>query len=65
MSRCKEIDELISMARSLFDVKGRIVIAIPEYSRFHDSITEFVYKNHLDECSSWKTISNNLIYKST
>ena len=65
MSRCKEIDELISMARSLFDVKGRIIIATPEYRRFHDSLTEFVYKNHLDECSFWKTISNNLIYKST
>ena len=56
---------MISMARGLFEVKGRIVIVTPEYRRFHDGITEFVYKNHLDEFSAWKTISNNLIYKST
>ena len=58
------IDELIAIIKNLILYRGRVDFTHPEYRKFHDGITEFVYKNNFDETIEWKNIDKYLLIKS-
>ena len=58
------IDELISIIQNLILYRGKVNFKHPEYRKFHDGITEFVYKNHFDETTEWKNIDKYLLIRS-
>lgn len=65
MAVIKEIDGLINSVRSFFTLVDNPQFTTPQYREFHDSLTDFIYKNHLDKDENWSIISKNLIYQST
>ncbi|MFI3242478.1 MAG: hypothetical protein R3Y43_07925 [Alphaproteobacteria bacterium] len=60
-----EIDNLKEKLQSLYKEKSQFKFNTPIYKDFHDSLTEFIYENNLDETSEWQEISKNLLYKSS
>lgn len=65
MNASEQVDQLIEMVKRFFSLDKKIIFNTPEYCIFHKQVTEFVYKNNLDEGKYWKIISENLLYKST
>ena len=64
MDAVQEVDSLIKMVREFTCDKVRITVTSHEYREFHDKLTKFIYRNHLDESDEWLVIQQNLIYKS-
>ena len=58
------IDELIAIIQNLILYRGRVDFTHPEYRKFHEGITDFVYKNHFDETIEWKNIDKYLLIQS-
>lgn len=65
MDAVKELDSLIEMMRDLLEMPGNPGYKTPEYRKFHEKLTHFIFRNHLDETEEWNVIHQNLIYKST
>ena len=65
MYAVKELDLLIEMMRDLLEMPGNPGYKTPEYRKFHEKLTHFIFRNHLDETEEWNVIHQNLIYKST
>lgn len=65
MTAIPDIDCLIERVRELFYIEGYIKYNTPQYRSFHDDLTDFIYRNHLEDNDSWIAITKNLIYKST
>lgn len=64
MDAVKELDSLIEMIRDLLAMPGNPDHTTPEYREFHEKLTHFIFRNHLDETEEWDIIRKNLIYKS-
>ena len=64
MDAVREVDSLIEMVRALLCNPGQPRFTTPEYREFHDKLTDFIYRNHLDETEDWAVIQMNLIYRS-
>ena len=64
MDAVQEVDSLIGMVRTLLCNSGQPRFITPEYREFHDRLTDFIYRNHLDETEDWAVIQMNLIYRS-
>lgn len=65
MTNISEIGCLIERVRELFNIEGYIRYNTPQYRSFHDDLTDFIYKNHLEDNDNWIVIAKNLVYKST
>lgn len=65
MDTVRELDLLIEMMRDLLEMPGNPEHKTPEYREFHEKLTHFIFRNHLDETEEWNVIRQNLIYKST
>ena len=65
MDAVKELDLLIEMMRDLLEMPGNPGYKTPEYREFHEKLTHFIFRNHLDETEEWNVIHQYLIYKST
>lgn len=64
MTVTEEIDGFISSVRDFFTLPDNPRFTTKQYREFHDNLTDFIYRNHLDSNKNWKTISDNLVYKS-
>lgn len=58
------IDEIITEFKGLYDYPGTFRFNTPVYEKVHKDITEFIYKTHFEKTVEWKTISDNLLYRS-
>lgn len=65
MTVIEEIDGLINSVRSFFALSNNPKFTTPQYREFHDNLTDFIYRNHLDKDENWNTISQNLVYQSS
>lgn len=65
MNALEQIDRLIESVRTLVKIPGRVIYTTPEYREFHDTITQFIYENHLDKTEEWEKISDKLVYTPT
>ena len=63
MNAIQEVDSLIATVRELLKNPGRTGCTTPLYREFHDKLTTFIYRYHLDDTEEWKTIKVNLIYR--
>ena len=61
MDAVQEVDSLIGMVRTLLCNSGQPRFITPEYREFHDRLTDFIYRNHLDETEDWAVIQMNLM----
>lgn len=61
----RTIDSLIKQVKDFFALEGAIRFNTPEYVKFHNQLTNYIYKNHFEDTPEWKRISDNLVYKST
>lgn len=59
-----DIDTIIGKLRNLYRAEGRCDMYSADYRDFHDSLTEYIYSNHLQDQDEWKVISNLLLYHS-
>lgn len=64
MTALEQADNLIESVWRLIKLPNRVAYITPEYREFQDTITPFIYENHLDTTEEWETISNNLVYTS-
>lgn len=55
---------MINSVRNFFTLPDNPKFTTPQYREFHDNLTHFIYRNHLERDENWDTISQNLIYKS-
>ena len=62
MNAIQEVDTLIGMVRELLKSPVHPRHTTPQYREFHDKLTPFIYRNHLDETEEWRIIKANLIY---
>ena len=65
MDKIAQLDEIIRLLRELYNIQGNLNFKTPQYREFHDKLTDFIYKNHLEDSDAWSVISDNLVYKST
>ena len=56
MDAVKELDLLIEMMRDLLEMPGNPGYKTPEYRKFHEKLTHFIFRNHLDETEEWNVI---------
>lgn len=59
------IDTIINQLKGLYKSKERVVFDYPPYVEFHNNLTDFIYRNHLDERKEWAIIKSNLVVKSS
>ena len=64
MTAIEEIDKLINNVRSFFTLPDNPKFTTPQYREFHDNLTDFIYRNHLERDENWDVVSKNLIYQS-
>lgn len=64
MTALEQIDKLIESVRGLIKIPGNPKYEHPLYRGFHDTLTVFIYENHLEENKHWAEISKNLMYQS-
>ncbi|MFR9543906.1 MAG: TIGR02391 family protein [Rikenellaceae bacterium] len=64
MDKTQQIDRIISLLRGLYAVEYPRHNT-PEYREFHDTLTDFIYKYHLENSNEWVRISDNLVYHSS
>lgn len=64
MDRLQQINEIIEMLRGLYKLGIYPKFDTPQYRVFHETLTTFIYANHLGETEEWETISDNLIFHS-
>ena len=55
MDAVKELDLLIEMMRDLLEMPGNPGYKTPEYRKFHEKLTHFIFRNHLDETENTRT----------
>lgn len=65
MTAIEEIDGLINNVRDFFALPDNPRFTTPQYREFHEKLTDFIYRNHLDNNKNWEIISDSLIYKSS
>ena len=58
------IDDLIQQLKALYSIKS-VRFDTPEYVAFHNTLEEFIYKNHCEKTEAWSNISRNLVYHSS
>ena len=60
-----DIDVIINQLKGLYKRNERIVFDYPPYVEFHENLTNFIYRNNLDESKEWEIIKKNLVVKSS
>lgn len=58
------IEAIISQLKTLYKIDVSITFDLPDYTNFHNNLTNFIYENNLENTEEWQQISNNLVYRS-
>lgn len=61
---CNEIDLCIDIIKKMIVENKPVTIISENYVTFNNIITNFVFKNGLDDTVEWKNISDSMIYTS-
>lgn len=59
-----ELDICIDIIRNMLAENKTINFVSDNYVKFKEIITNYIYKNNLDDIPEWKNISNSMIYTS-
>lgn len=59
-----DLDICIEIIQNMLVENNRVIFVSPNYVNFKNKITNYIYKNNLDNTLEWKNISDLMIYTS-